>query len=329
MSNQPEGTEQQADARSGGAKSEPRTVILNTKEDSEEARTASDEAARAAQRIEVSQPPPGRLTRLWGWTKRKSSEASLTDWAMAFFTFVLAATTIVFTVYAKRQWQEMKSGGDDTKKLAENAGKQVDQLKGLTKATQDSVSAIERQMRQDQRPWIRFDIADPKTTPAVSWDIKVGGPLTAPSRFTNVGKTPAINVEIVALVDIIAKGADPPLPPHGWRNPQKRDNLVGAAIIHSGTIFPASGVGQTITRFEIRNGAIVKKVLSVPEANEIAQGRAYLAIFGIARYSDVFGYPHWTRFCKGSFANGEEANSTSCANFNAVDADGNNGPDPN
>lgn len=86
------------------------------------------------QEIQISAISPGKLRRVWIWIgswsvwiwiKHKADEASLADWAMVFFTFVLAATTIVFTVYAKRQWQEMKSGGEDTKALAKAAGEQA------------------------------------------------------------------------------------------------------------------------------------------------------------------------------------------------------------
>jgi hypothetical protein len=38
---------------------------------------------------------------------------------MVFFTLVIAVSTVIFTVYAGRQWREMRDGGVDTHKLAE------------------------------------------------------------------------------------------------------------------------------------------------------------------------------------------------------------------
>ena len=36
----------------------------------------------------------------------------------------------------------------------------------------------------------------------------------------------------------------------------------------------------------------------------IAQGKAYLAIYGIITYDDVFGAHHWTKFCTWPATNG-------------------------
>lgn len=41
------------------------------------------------------------------WLKNRASEANLADWCMVFFTLIIAAATIAYTVYARRQWQAM------------------------------------------------------------------------------------------------------------------------------------------------------------------------------------------------------------------------------
>jgi hypothetical protein len=65
-----------------------------------------------------------------------------------------------------------------------NTIKQLNIAQRQATAAQDSVEAIKRQMRQDQRPWIRFDLSDPKAGPKTIWPVQIGGTLNVPVRFT-------------------------------------------------------------------------------------------------------------------------------------------------
>jgi len=62
--------------------------------------------------------------------------------------------------------KEIKKGGDDThtlaessKKQAENTARQLPLAEAQARAAQDSVKAIQRQMRQDQRAWMNIELA--------------------------------------------------------------------------------------------------------------------------------------------------------------------------
>lgn len=46
-------------------------------------------------------------------------------------TVVIAVSTIFYTIYAKKQWQEIKSGSNDTHELAVQAKNQADRMKDL------------------------------------------------------------------------------------------------------------------------------------------------------------------------------------------------------
>ena len=77
---------------------------------------------------------------------------------------------------------------------------------------------------------------------------------------------------------------------------------------------------QTITRLTMgERGQPAVRNLSVAEANDLVNKRAYWAVYGKVEYADVFGHKHWTRFCKDGYANGEDGNSGKCAHYYAVD----------
>jgi len=68
-------------------------------------------------------------------------------------------------------------------------------------AAQDSVKAVQRQMRQDQRAWIVFTPAPPV--------VEDNGPFLQSFKFVNTGKTPAKRIWIDADIEVV-KNADSP-----------------------------------------------------------------------------------------------------------------------
>jgi hypothetical protein len=240
------------------------------------------------------------------------------------------AAAVVAAYLVGSQFIEMK---DQTQILASQAqgqaasasvsAVQVQQQLGIAqqqaKAAQDSVTAIQRQMRQDQRPWMRFDMGDSKVNPTVS--VKVGSSLVVPVRMTNVGKTPAERLQMFFVIEVVPLGKDPHLPKHHFIFDGRRTkpNPLAAYRIRVGAMFPESHVDEMVPRLQIKNGTVVENFLSVPEANDVVNGKAYLAVFGEVSYFDVFGFRHWTKFCKDGFPDGSNPNNGKCANFYAVD----------
>jgi len=162
MADQPVAGKQQPDPHNGEARHRPESTALKANSVVERTRETAKENRETSPEIQIPEGFPGKVGRvwiwignrtMWTWIKRKADEASLADWEMVFFTFVLAATTVVFTVYAKRQWQamsdqltEMKSSGNDTRDLvnatrdlADASKKQVDLLRSQLVGSQGSM----------------------------------------------------------------------------------------------------------------------------------------------------------------------------------------------
>lgn len=69
------------------------------------------------------------------WLRRKLSEVTLAECVMILLTFAIATSTITYTIYARRQWQELKSSGSDAHDLAVAAGKQAEAAKAQAEST--------------------------------------------------------------------------------------------------------------------------------------------------------------------------------------------------
>jgi hypothetical protein len=63
----------------------------------------------------------------------------------------------------------------------------------------------------------------------------------------------------------------------------------------SGVMFP-NGYFD-LTAYRMNNKTSEKISLSSEEQAELAQGKAYLAVYGHAEYLDSSGIVHWTKFC--------------------------------
>jgi len=98
----------------------------------------------------------------------------ITDWLVAFFTLVIMGSSIVYTVYAKKQWRVMRESNT---------------------INRESLYAV-------QRPFVTFNavdshvinITDPKTKQRIKI-FQIGG------KWENVGNTPAI--DIIGAFDVM------------------------------------------------------------------------------------------------------------------------------
>jgi len=154
-------------------------------------------------------------------------------------------------------------------------------------AAQDSVKAIQRQMRQDQRAWI-------KPTPG-SVDFDIGKELTAPFTWANIGKTPGIEVYGEVALDYLDKSESPQFFREGTH--VREHPRTG---IPAGSFFPTETA--TIPLIYVRPHPITskaEKVIMTEKMNkDFWNGDSYVAIHGFIRYKDVFGGRHYVTFCK-------------------------------
>jgi uncharacterized repeat protein (TIGR01451 family) len=168
-------------------------------------------------------------------------------------------------------------------------------------------------MRKDQRAWLKVG-AQPDTFGAETahWNITTGQPVTYPLQVINVGKTPARNVVMNIFMDIVDSSQEPPL-----------DRVEGAkagspypfARITAGIVFPNSNFKQLVVRPMKGDGPLVA---TDSEVSAIRDGKAYLAVYGIITYDDVFKTHHWTRFCEWDGLNGT-FHTERCTKYNNVD----------
>jgi len=166
-----------------------------------------------------------------------------------------------------------------------------------------------RTMRIDQRGWLKFEAAPDKPgDETVSWQISSGKPVSYPLRVVNTGKTPVTNVDMRIYVDIVKAEEEPLL-----------DRVDGGAYPHghitSGIIFPNSDFKQVVFKPLADTGF---HLATDDEVGAIRDGKAYLAVYGIITYDDVFKTHRWTRFCAWVAGTGK-FQASRCTKYNAVD----------
>jgi hypothetical protein len=159
-------------------------------------------------------------------------------------------------------------------------------------------------MRKDQRPWLELD-ALPDTTSTLT----AGRPVTCLVHLRNIGKTPARNVEAKIYLDIIDFHREPPLD-------DVEQNLAHPrAYINTGILFPNSDF-KLVTMRPAGGGS--PALATESEVTAVREGRAYLAIYGIVNYDDIFNMHHWTKFCEWPSVRGN-FQPYHCTNYNNVD----------
>jgi hypothetical protein len=245
------------------------------------------------------------------------------------------------------QWWEMHQGGTDTHELAVAAKLQAQKAETISasmaqavaqltttaratqqqvRAAQDSVKAVKRQMRQDQRPWIKVELGDPTPSGYIETRTEIGGPFKLPVRLSNTGKTPAQRVYAIVFLRIVQVGNEVKLPrfPPPWGREidirKLKKQTMSATGITSGTIFPGSHITEDVTRMETVDGRDRPQLFSATEAADLTHQNAYIVIYGQVRYFDGFGVRHWAYFCTDFFANGKNANFIKCSNFGDNDS---------
>lgn len=295
-----------------------------------------DEQMRSEVRAEIHFPESIEIKRTADQEGQHTTQKAIAVAAWAAFIAALC-----YAVIAQLQLGQMK---EQTAQIyhqseVENAGaswkavesyQQIKNARQQVVAAQASADAISRQMRIDQRPWIKVELAgEPMGSERVAYGVVVGGPLMFPIKLTNTGKTPARNITADVMIDVVPKGQEPklirtisihykrtsPIP----KRFQNKANLRPDDNFIVGRIFAGNHTIRNVTRFEIKNSAASPQVLSVDEANSIARKESYVLLDGQIHYSDIFGSNHWTRFCTTFFMDGTTRESAKCAHYAADD----------
>jgi len=106
--------------------------------------------------------------------KRLSTILTNADNWTAFATLVIAVATVVYTVYAGRQWREMVAASSDTKTLASAASAQA-------KASQDQVALLRQQLEATEGAIITIEASSDfkGTTPYLKFSLMNEGHIAA------------------------------------------------------------------------------------------------------------------------------------------------------
>lgn len=239
----------------------------------------------------------------------------------AFAAAIIAAVFVYFQVKVMSYQTQVMGAQSESAAGSAAAGewntrKQLEIAQQQARAAQDSVAAINKQMRQDQRAWIKF--GPQEDTPGgdkSTIQITAGQPVAYPLRVANIGKTSAKNVDAKVFVEIVDASREPSL---NHIENAKLGSPEPLTIISAGILFPTTDFKQKVYRV-IKSGGSDPLVATNDEVIALTTGKAYLAVYGIITYDDVFQTPHWTRFCDWrSFANGLYS-TYKCTEFNGVD----------
>jgi len=169
---------------------------------------------------------------------------------------------------------------NNTKRLDEQLTEMKGQVNASEKqamAAQLSVNVMERQMRTQQRPWIRVELADDKAptngTGTTTLDLKVGEPLVYPLRLTNLGVTPASNIRISSNLFVVKEGEESKASCIKCSEEQ-------LGVVETGTsyLFQSNPVVVWLPRVPAKpsNNVVVKLGLSEEEAEDLKRKTSYI-----------------------------------------------------
>ncbi len=138
-------------------------------------------------------------------------------------------------------------------------------------------------------------------------------------RVTNVGKTAARNIRVCGGIQIVPSNKSP--------------DFTNADVCESPKYLPAG----TSYCFSDTTGVLFPNAPPIVNDNCMAphgttmshtqyvalqEGRAYIAIYALVAYDDIFGVKHWTRTCGfQAMVNGATYHASQCTAWNDVDSD--------
>jgi hypothetical protein len=189
------------------------------------------------------------------------------------------------------------------------AANQLTQMRRATHAAETAANIADQSMRVDQRAWMTVSV--PTKSALVGSDTKPI-PASIPITFDNIGKTPAVNIEMKIVVTI-----------------QKSDELPvfdytpGHAryLISDKVWFPHSPDTQPFNATAHGPTGVITFIVRRPLLTDLLQGRKYLVAHGSIMYDDVFGIHHWVNFCRmqSEMEYGATKAQEVCRDYNEID----------
>jgi hypothetical protein len=195
------------------------------------------------------------------------------------------------------------------------------------------IKQSERAMEMGQRPWLEFRFGDSASgdTGSVTVQIAANAPISVPGQFVNIGKTPALDIKGVTVLQVVDTGKDPDMPDRktgisltalGEPVPAgaKWTKDMNGRVFEEAPIFPGQHSQFPVFRVKpsIRYGFVEPLILLPDEYAKLTGKSAYISVWGKVWYEDIFGVSHWTQFCSTQGA-GFEVTNEKCVNYGDVD----------
>jgi hypothetical protein len=181
---------------------------------------------------------------------------------------------------------------------------------------------MQRQVRQDQRPWMKIGV-DPEHRP----NVVDGSEVTAAIQIQNTGKTPARELTVQTRLNVLPSSQAPVLP----ESIEAYKSMSGLGWAQtSGIRFPED---KPVTDFEVSwfDDGWRKHLPTLQDSYDWTQGRSWVAVYGEVDYADIFGVPHWTKFCLAFtgtsvvFEGMTVTTSRACSDYNNADNNSDSG----
>lgn len=196
--------------------------------------------------------------------------------------------------------------GMNTKRQLDIAQQQATSAGIQAKAAQDSVKAIQRQMRVDQRPWIKL------SANFATFAVKVGDTIKASTSFQETGKTAAMEIMAEWVIDLVDDGTTLKFP---FKVPR--------AFYTTGVLYPSDPqVTQDVfwlTYDPKDKTKTIIRTFTVDDVKKLNDGAAFIIVYGRVRYVDGFHIHHWTHYCSWTFSKPGSYHASQCPAYNRVD----------
>lgn len=255
-------------------------------------------------------PPPVRTWVVLHWEKLK--HVGLHEWVMIAATVAMAASTITYTVYSRKQLgvmqgtlEEMKTSGQtassQTSDIIHEAQIMSDEMivsnrqnaeavKETLARSKEAMETSERQsqavraaggeaLRLDQRAWISLGFigANPQT-------LHVGDRPFINVSLKNTGKTPARHLSTFVLMERVDRGDMPNFA-------YDRDRVVQYGVL--------SPNADAFTTLNLTPNPVTREnsPLPIQLLNSLIARDAVVFVHGEVSYDDIFASLHWLTFC--------------------------------
>lgn len=242
-----------------------------------------------------------------------------TQKAIAVAAWAAFVAALCYAVVAQLQLREMHTQTAEIfrQSQTENADASVKAVQWLAqlkiaqlqvKAAQDSATAIQRQMRQDQRAWVNAR--------QVGVQFDVGKPISIGLAVQNTGKTPARRFHGVFKLEVLNNTEEPTF------------NYSAKYLLRTaGQILPGEQIPLGLTLLIPAKGTetVQPTLLTQDFADKYNKGQIWIAGEGTISYEDIFGIKHWTNVCRFTFKVPAESiastppSANKCANYNNTD----------